>query len=67
MTNLEHARELVDQLREQRRLPGSTAEGGRPILEELEDLWELMTDEEHEELEREGWRAWPDLFDAHVK
>lgn len=59
-------RQLVDELREGRRLPGWKAFDDRPLLEQLEDLWEQLSDEDQLLANQEGWRAWPDRYDARM-
>jgi len=56
--------QLVDDLREARRQPGWKPEDDRAALGSLEDLYETLTDEEREVVERESERSWPDLWDA---
>jgi hypothetical protein len=58
---------LVDQLREQRRAVDWQAENDREILARLEDLYELLSDDERDQVEMQGERAWPDLFDLLAK
>ena len=56
--------QLIDDLRDNRRQPGYTAEDDRELLAKLEDFYEMLTDEERSVVESEGWRSWPDLYDA---
>jgi hypothetical protein len=56
---------LVDQLRELRR--GRTSEGAlRAILQNLEDLFPTLAQGEQDVANQEGWRGWPDLYDARM-
>lgn len=56
---------LVDQLRELRR--ARTSEGAmRAILENLEDLFPMLAEGEQDVANQEGWRGWPDLYDARM-
>ena len=59
--------DLVDRLREQRRLPGHKPEHDRPILDQIEDVYDTLSDADQEQAKRGTWRGWPDLFDAHGK
>lgn len=64
---LEEFRVLVDALREARRLPSRELLEDRPILDRVALLVDAMNDEEREISDGEGWRGWPDLYDARMK
>ena len=64
---LEEFRVLVDALREARRLPSRKALEDRPLLDKVALLADAMDDDQREIADREGWRGWPDLYDARMK
>ncbi len=55
---------LVDLLRESRRPRSWKPEQDRLLLSHLEDLYEKLDDAEQHLVEAEGWRGWPDQYDA---
>lgn len=54
---------VVDALREDRRRADWKPEYDRIILAKLEDMYEGLDPAERDEVERQGHRAWPDLWD----
>lgn len=58
--NIERYRKLVDALRTARTQPGWKPEHDRPKLAKLEDLYNKLSAAEQEQVEAEGWRAWPE-------
>ncbi|MDP3220425.1 MAG: hypothetical protein Q8S73_40400 [Deltaproteobacteria bacterium] len=59
--------ELVGVLRDARRSPSWAAPDDREILGVLEDLFDQLTPEEQDRANGEGWRGWPDLYDAYME
>jgi hypothetical protein len=66
MKNLEVYLHLVVALRESRRSPRWKPEDDRPILARLEDLYATLSDTDQDRVEAEGWRAWPEEYDARM-
>ena len=66
---LNQFRDLADKLREQRRLSLSARNLAyeRNLLDQLGDMFDGMNDDEQEVAAGEGWRGWPDLYDAKEK
>jgi hypothetical protein len=58
---------MVDLLRESRRSKSWRPEHDRPLLAHLEDLYEKLDDPEQNRVESEGWRAWPEQYDARMR
>ena len=58
---------LVDALREARRVSGHDASDDRPLLDQLAELVDAMDEKDQDYANGEGWRGWPDLFDARMK
>ena len=65
---LDKFRSLVDGLREARRV--SIRKGQHfydtVLLNDINVLVDEMDDDEQEIANNEGWRGWPDLYDAHM-
>lgn len=59
--------EIVDTLREQRRAPDRNKEDDRALLARLEDLYDELSEAGRAEVESQGWRSWPDLFDGRSR
>ena len=55
---------LVDVLRESRRSEEWKPENDRPLLARLEDLYSALAEDEQSQVESQGWRAWPEDYDA---
>ena len=58
---------IVDALRARRAKPDWVAEDDRANLALLEDLFGELTPEEQQQANEEGWRSWPDLYDAYME
>lgn len=58
--------QLVNELRDMRR-SGTGERELRPILEALEDLFHELGEDEQETANAEGWRGWPDEYDARME
>lgn len=56
----------LDRLRQDRRLRGSNAELDRPFLNRLDELYDRLDEDEYELVNGEGWRGWPDQYDARM-
>jgi len=59
---------LVDALREARRVEQEQLDQAREreVLGRLTDLFEQLSEDEQDLANAEGWRSWPDLYDARV-
>ena len=57
---------LVVSLREYRRA-GGNLETQREILENLEYLYPKLSFQEQAEVNNEGWKGWPDQYDAKME
>jgi hypothetical protein len=64
---LAHYHWILDTLRARRADPDWVAEDDRADLALLEDLYAKLSPSEQECVEAEGWRGWPDLYDAHME
>ena len=58
---------IIDGLRERRSRKEWQPGEDRDELAALEDLFERLTPEEQKLANSEGWRSWPDLYDAHME
>lgn len=67
LTALQRYNLLVDALRNQRGVDGWKEEDDRELLEELCLLFDELTPGEQEQVNREGWRSWPDLYDQKME
>lgn len=67
MNHIDQYLRLVDLLRESRRSKSWRPEDDRPLLAHLEDLYEKLGDAEQDRVEAEGWRAWPEQYDARMR
>jgi hypothetical protein len=69
MTTADTIRGLVGQLREGRRANNQGIKEERLLLEQIGELVEKLEEEDEDQWEiinNEGWRGWPDLYDAHM-
>lgn len=62
-SKLDRFRELTTELRKGRR---DARDRDRHLLDELAGLIDSMEDHEQEIANAEGWRGWPDLYDARM-
>jgi hypothetical protein len=67
MSNVDIYLRMVDLLRESRRSKSWQPEHDRPLLAHLEDLYEKLDDAEQNRVEAEGWRGWPEQYDARMR
>ena len=58
---------IMDQLREARRRFIGDVIGHRPFLDKLADLYEKLTEDEQGRVEAQGWRVWPEQYDARKR
>ena len=58
---------IVDALRAKRAKHDWVAEDDRSDLALLADLFGDLTPAEREQANEEGWRSWPDLYDAYME
>ena len=63
---LDEYNRIVDALRERRRDPSWNPYNDRPVLEQLESLYDMLSPEEQSTANLQGWRGWPDLYDARM-
>lgn len=63
---VEAVRAEIDRLREDRRRRGHAPVLDRPFLDRLDDMFDGLTSEEFLAVNGEGWRGWPDLYDARI-
>lgn len=57
---------LLEILRATRRAPTWKPEQDRPLLAQLEDLYDDMGDAERDIVAAQSWRGWPDKYDERV-
>jgi len=57
----------VYQLRKQRSLPEWEPENDRSLLASLEELFDSLTEEEQKQVNLEGWKSWPDLYEESLE
>ena len=63
---VEAVRAEIDRLREDRRRRGSNFAFDRPFLDRLDDMVDGLAADEYDVANSEGWRGWPDLYDARM-
>ncbi len=63
ISNVAEFRAVCDELREDRRARGNDPILDLPFIDRLDAIYDRMTDSEYDEINREGWRGWPDQYD----
>lgn len=66
MTPLELIRVEIDRLREDRRRRGRDPLADRPFIERIDAMFDGLSDDDYAVVNGEGWRGWPDLYDARM-
>ena len=58
---------LMDAIRESRRQPNLDRDLDKALLNRLDDIFITLSDTEQLRVESENWRAWPLLYDQHMR
>lgn len=62
MSNLTECLDGFDELRRVRQESLNLDEAEEPILDKMDALWALLSEEERAKVRSEAWRAWPEDF-----